>query len=105
MKCHSVPVSKLPQLVYETKADLAKSGLKSTIVGHVGDGTFLLQNVTIHCITRNEYQGTSTDSSSSVTIKNSNPLAKLSTDSSVARLPWMALVCPLSRALSRQMCI
>ena len=35
----SVPVSKLPQLVYETKEDLARSGLKSTIVGHVGDGT------------------------------------------------------------------
>ncbi|KIK95032.1 hypothetical protein PAXRUDRAFT_141634 [Paxillus rubicundulus Ve08.2h10] len=35
-----VPVSKLPQLVYETKEDLAKAGLKSTIVGHVGDGNF-----------------------------------------------------------------
>jgi D-lactate dehydrogenase (cytochrome) len=33
-----VPVSRLPQLVYETKVDLQKSGLKSTIVGHVGDG-------------------------------------------------------------------
>jgi len=44
MKCWTtdvcVPVSKLPQLVYETKEDLAKSGLKSTIVGHVGDGNF-----------------------------------------------------------------
>lgn len=48
MKWRSVPVSKLPQLVYETKEDLAKSGLKSTIVGHVGDGTSLLQKVTIH---------------------------------------------------------
>lgn len=35
-----VPVSRLPQLVYETKKDLAKAGLKSTIVGHVGDGNF-----------------------------------------------------------------
>lgn len=35
-----VPTSKLPQLVYETKADLAKADLKSTIVGHVGDGNF-----------------------------------------------------------------
>lgn len=35
-----VPTSKLPQLVYETKADLAKAGLKYTIVGHVGDGNF-----------------------------------------------------------------
>jgi D-lactate dehydrogenase (cytochrome) len=37
---YSVPVSKLPQLVYETKQDLADSGLRSTIVGHVGDGNF-----------------------------------------------------------------
>lgn len=34
----SVPISRLPQLVYETKGDLAEVGLKSTIVGHVGDG-------------------------------------------------------------------
>lgn len=34
----SVPVSKLPQLVYETKHDIESSGLVSTIVGHVGDG-------------------------------------------------------------------
>lgn len=36
----SVPVSKLPQLVYETKRDIAAAGLLSTIVGHVGDGNF-----------------------------------------------------------------
>jgi FAD/FMN-containing dehydrogenase len=36
----SVPVSRLPQLVLETKRDLADSGLLSTIVGHVGDGNF-----------------------------------------------------------------
>ena len=36
----SVPVSRLPQLVLETKKDLADSGLLSTIVGHVGDGNF-----------------------------------------------------------------
>ncbi|PSR88873.1 hypothetical protein PHLCEN_2v5022 [Hermanssonia centrifuga] len=35
-----VPVSRLPELVYETKKDLANSHLKSTIVGHVGDGNF-----------------------------------------------------------------
>jgi D-lactate dehydrogenase (cytochrome) len=34
----SVPTSRLPQLVYETKQDMAKAGIKSTIVGHVGDG-------------------------------------------------------------------
>ena len=35
-----MPVSKLPQLVQETRKDLYVSGLKSTIVGHVGDGNF-----------------------------------------------------------------
>ncbi|KAF8133198.1 D-lactate dehydrogenase cytochrome oxidoreductase [Boletus edulis] len=44
MKCWTtdvcVPVSKLPQLVYETKEDLTQAGLKFTIVGHVGDGNF-----------------------------------------------------------------
>ncbi|KAF8642654.1 hypothetical protein AX16_009454 [Volvariella volvacea WC 439] len=35
-----VPVSKLPQLVYETKQDLSQIGIVSTIVGHVGDGNF-----------------------------------------------------------------
>ncbi|PPQ77513.1 hypothetical protein CVT25_011310 [Psilocybe cyanescens] len=35
-----VPVSRLPELVYETKKDLKESNLTSTIVGHVGDGNF-----------------------------------------------------------------
>ena len=35
-----VPVSKLPQLVLETKQDLSDAGLLSTILGHVGDGNF-----------------------------------------------------------------
>ncbi|CAL1704055.1 unnamed protein product [Somion occarium] len=35
-----VPVSRLPELVYKTKKDLADNGLHSTIVGHVGDGNF-----------------------------------------------------------------
>ncbi|KAL0947531.1 hypothetical protein HGRIS_013628 [Hohenbuehelia grisea] len=35
-----VPVSRLPQLVYETKEDLKQAALRSTIVGHVGDGNF-----------------------------------------------------------------
>lgn len=35
-----MPVSKLPELVYETKKDLAQHGIVSTIVGHVGDGNF-----------------------------------------------------------------
>lgn len=39
----SVPVSKLPELVYETKKDMARTGLVATIVGHVGDGNFHAQ--------------------------------------------------------------
>ncbi|KAF9518892.1 hypothetical protein BS47DRAFT_1337778 [Hydnum rufescens UP504] len=35
-----VPVSKLPELVYETKKDLAEHNLVATVVGHVGDGNF-----------------------------------------------------------------
>jgi D-lactate dehydrogenase (cytochrome) len=38
--CDSVPISKLPELVYETKKDVANSGLVAPIVGHVGDGNF-----------------------------------------------------------------
>jgi D-lactate dehydrogenase (cytochrome) len=37
---YSVPISKLPELVYETKKDIANSGLISPIIGHVGDGNF-----------------------------------------------------------------
>ena len=33
---HSVPVSKLPDLVYETKKDLKEAGLVSIMVGHAG---------------------------------------------------------------------
>jgi D-lactate dehydrogenase (cytochrome) len=36
----SVPVSKLPDLVYQTKEDIKESGLISPIIGHVGDGNF-----------------------------------------------------------------
>ncbi|KAF5324523.1 hypothetical protein D9611_004574 [Ephemerocybe angulata] len=35
-----VPVSRLPELVQETKKDLSAHNLRSTIVGHVGDGNF-----------------------------------------------------------------
>ncbi|KAI5116581.1 hypothetical protein M0805_009224 [Coniferiporia weirii] len=38
-----VPVSRLPDLVYETKKDIKESGLISTIVGHAGDGNFHAQ--------------------------------------------------------------
>ncbi|KAI0468476.1 hypothetical protein F4859DRAFT_205235 [Xylaria cf. heliscus] len=36
----AVPMSRLPQLIEETKDDIKKSGLYGTIVGHVGDGNF-----------------------------------------------------------------
>jgi D-lactate dehydrogenase (cytochrome) len=36
----AVPISRLPDIIEETKADLSKSGLLGTIVGHVGDGNF-----------------------------------------------------------------
>ncbi|KAJ7020023.1 FAD-linked oxidase-like protein [Mycena alexandri] len=35
-----VPVSKLPQLVHETKKDIAAAQIPSMIVGHAGDGNF-----------------------------------------------------------------
>ncbi|KAM8946030.1 putative D-lactate dehydrogenase, mitochondrial [Pelodytes ibericus] len=38
-----VPISKLPQIIVDTKADLISSGLTGPIAGHVGDGNF-------HCI-------------------------------------------------------
>ncbi|KAK4191881.1 hypothetical protein QBC35DRAFT_486227 [Podospora australis] len=36
----AVPMSRLPDIIDETKKDLGRSGLKSSIVGHVGDGNF-----------------------------------------------------------------
>jgi len=36
----AVPMSRLPQIIEETKQDMVKSGLFGTIVGHVGDGNF-----------------------------------------------------------------
>ncbi|KAJ4290758.1 D-lactate ferricytochrome c oxidoreductase [Collariella sp. IMI 366227] len=36
----AVPMSRLPDIIEETKKDLKASGLTSSIVGHVGDGNF-----------------------------------------------------------------
>ena len=35
-----VPISRLPECILETKADLAQATLPATILGHVGDGNF-----------------------------------------------------------------
>ncbi|KAI0061432.1 FAD-binding domain-containing protein [Artomyces pyxidatus] len=35
-----VPISQLPELVYQTQQDLEQSGIKYTMVGHAGDGNF-----------------------------------------------------------------
>lgn len=36
----AVPISRLPDIIEETKDDISKSGLTGSIVGHVGDGNF-----------------------------------------------------------------
>lgn len=36
----AVPISRLPDIIEETKRDVKESGLYGTIVGHVGDGNF-----------------------------------------------------------------
>lgn len=36
----AVPISALPTIIEETKADITKTGLIGSIVGHVGDGNF-----------------------------------------------------------------
>ncbi|KAF3764578.1 hypothetical protein M406DRAFT_62284 [Cryphonectria parasitica EP155] len=36
----AVPISRLPDIIEETKKDVQESGLYGTIVGHVGDGNF-----------------------------------------------------------------
>ncbi len=36
----AVPISRLPDIIEETKEDMGRSGLMATVVGHVGDGNF-----------------------------------------------------------------
>lgn len=36
----AVPISRLPDLINETKEDISNSGLLAAVVGHVGDGNF-----------------------------------------------------------------
>jgi len=49
----AVPISRLPDIIEETKDDIGRSGLTGSIVGHVGDGNFhtiLLYNDSEHSI-------------------------------------------------------
>lgn len=49
----AVPMSRLPDIIYDTKTDIAQSGLMGSIVGHVGDGNFhamILYNRRQHAI-------------------------------------------------------
>ena len=51
----AVPISRLPDIIEETKDDMQRSGLLAAIVGHVGDGNFHGMNcharyVSCHCI-------------------------------------------------------
>ena len=36
----AVPISKLADIIDETKTDIGQTGLTASIVGHVGDGNF-----------------------------------------------------------------
>ncbi|KAB5549710.1 hypothetical protein GE09DRAFT_181680 [Coniochaeta sp. 2T2.1] len=38
----AVPISRLPDIIEETKRDIGRTGLANSIVGHVGDGNFHL---------------------------------------------------------------
>lgn len=49
----AVPMSRLPDIIDETKRDIARSGLLGSIVGHVGDGNFhsiILYNKSQHAV-------------------------------------------------------
>ena len=45
----AVPISRLPDIIEETKEDMRSSGLLGTIVGHVGDGNFHCKYLVLHC--------------------------------------------------------
>lgn len=45
----AVPISRLPDIIEETKKDVKESGLYGTIVGHVGDGNFHSKSQTFRC--------------------------------------------------------
>jgi FAD/FMN-containing dehydrogenase len=44
-----VPISKLPDIIEETKKALGETGLAGAMVGHVGDGNFPCETSKLHC--------------------------------------------------------
>jgi len=48
----AVPISRLPDIIKETKDDMSKNGVLGGIVGHVGDGNFHSK----HCLRLNDDQ-------------------------------------------------
>ena len=86
----AVPISKLPDIIEQTKEDMKKSGLFGTIVGHVGDGNFhsmcsLIPNVNSKCGLTDTLQ-----LSSSTMTKSANWLKILSIAWSNAPSKWRA---------------
>lgn len=49
----AVPISRLPDIIEETKEDMSRSGLLAAMVGHVGDGNFHgIRPLLIHSLSR-----------------------------------------------------
>jgi FAD/FMN-containing dehydrogenase len=43
-----VPISKLPDIIEDSKKALGETGLVGAMVGHVGDGNFHCENLILH---------------------------------------------------------
>ncbi|KAK4994580.1 D-lactate ferricytochrome c oxidoreductase [Elasticomyces elasticus] len=57
----AVPISRLPDIIEETKEDIGRSGLMASIVGHVGDGNFHSEALVHRMVKRAiEMEGTAT---------------------------------------------
>ena len=94
-----VPPSKLPQLVKETKEDMAESKLLSTIVGHVGDGTYFHAEQSEADLTHLVHQEISMLLSFSGTMRNSRSSEAPYIDSCIVLWRWMEHV-PVSTELA-----